>query len=94
MPRGTDRGIAVVTRDADGRRTVLVCSAVRDGTPVDVFAMHVGPPSLVIDPDVTLVRSGPLSHTPAMVLVSTDTNGTVRIQAPRTTGSLTDATPG
>jgi len=89
MPMGTDRGIAVVTRDADGRRTVLVCSDVRDGKPVDVFAMHVGPPSLVIEPDVTLVRTGALSHSQTMVLVSTDPNGVVHIQAPPVAGSLT-----
>lgn len=88
MPMGTDRGIAVVTRDADGQQTVLVCSNVRDGRPVDVFAMHVGPPSLVIDADVKLVRNGPLSHTPAMVLVSTDSNGVVRIQTPPATAGL------
>jgi hypothetical protein len=86
---GTDRGIAVVTRGADGRRTVLVCSDVRAGKPVDVFAMHVGPPSLVIDPDVTLVQTGPLSHTQTMVLVSTDQDGVVHIQAPPVAGDLT-----
>ena len=90
MPMGTDRGIAVVTYGANGRQTVLVCSGVRDGKPVDVFAMHVGPPSLVIDPDVTLVRTGPLSHTQTMVLVSTDPNGVVRIQAPPMAMSLTE----
>lgn len=90
MPMGTDRGIAVVTQDADGRRTVLVCSEVRDGKPVDVFAMHVGPPSLVIDPAVTLVGTGAGSHTQTMVLVRTDQNGAVHIQAPPTTGGLTE----
>ena len=89
MPNGTDRGIAVVTRGADGRRTVLVCSDVRAGRPVDVFAMHVEPPQLVIHPDVTMVRTGALSHTEKMVLVSTDPNGVVHIQAPLATNSLT-----
>jgi len=86
---GTDRGIAVVTRGADGRSVVQVCSGVRNGKPVDVFAMYVGPPSLVIDPDVTLVKAGPLSHTQTMVLVSTDPNGVVRVQTPPATMSLT-----
>jgi hypothetical protein len=64
---------------------------VHGGKPVDVFAMHVGPPppSLVIDPDLTLVQTGPLSHTQTMVLVSTDQDGVVHIQAPPVAGSLT-----
>lgn len=89
MPMGTDRGIAVVTRGADGRQTVLVCSDVQGGKPVDVFAMHVGPPSLTIDPDVSLVSTGSLAHTERMVLVSTDPDGAVRIQAPPAAGDLT-----
>jgi hypothetical protein len=90
MPTGTDRGIAVVTRSADGRRTVLVCSDVRGGKPVDVFAMHVGPPSVVIDPAVRLVSAGAVSHTLTMVQVRTDETGAVHIQVPSEIGGLAE----
>jgi hypothetical protein len=89
MANGTDRGIAVVTRDAEGRQTVYVCSAVNGGQPSDVFAMHVAPPALVVDPDVAMLRTGTMAHTRTMVLVSTDQAGTVRIQLPPKGAGLT-----
>ena len=70
MDNGTDRGYAVISSDDQGTVTVAVCSSLRDGRPADMFARHVGPPKIMIDPAVRVIQDGGLSRTAEIVEVS------------------------
>jgi hypothetical protein len=79
MPLPTDRGYVLVTKEDDGTQTIMVCAGITNGEPVDVYAMHVRSSSVVIHPDVKLVRAGSVSYTNKVVEVFADEAGTVHV---------------
>ena len=84
MPIPTDHGCVVITNEPDGTKTVIVCSDIVKGHPVNAYAMHVRSSSVVVDPNVKLdtpVVGG--RGTKRNVTVFSDTDGTVRVMAPR-----------
>lgn len=56
MPTPTDRGYVFVTTDRDGATTVSVAADIADGSPVGVYAEHVGAIGVSLGPDVQLVE--------------------------------------
>ena len=80
MPIPTDQGRVVIRSEVDGTTTVIVCSDVVRGQPVNPYAMHVQAPSVAIDSRVRLVGEGQgVKSTPDPVMVSMDEDGTVRV---------------
>jgi hypothetical protein len=80
----TDRGIAIIKNETDGTRTVLVCSAIRGSTPVDVFALHYHRPHVEVGPGVRLRPIAGGSVTEGMAIVVGDSTGTVYLRSPET----------
>lgn len=83
MARASDRGYAVIATDAHGVVTVQVCTSIEHGRPVGVFAKHVQPPDVRIDPAVTLVRGAGHHHTAQVVEVTKGGDGPVMIRPRR-----------
>ena len=76
----TDNGCVVINDEPDGSRTVIVCSDIVKGHPVNAYAMHVRSNKVVVDPRVALdtkVVGG--IGTSQSVMVSADDDGTVRV---------------
>jgi hypothetical protein len=82
MAMASDRGYAVIATDQHGVVTVQVCTAIEHGRPVGVFAKHVQPPDVRIDPAVSLVKGAAHHHTAQVVEVSKG-GGPVVIRARR-----------
>lgn len=76
----TDHGCVVIKDESDGSKTVVVCSDIVKGRPVNAYAMHVRSNKVVIDPRVALdaIVVGGIGTTQS-VMVSADNDGTVRI---------------
>lgn len=70
MAKATDRGYAVIVPNEDGSVTVKVATGIEHGRPVGVYAEHVRPPGVHIDPRVTLVRTAAHHYTAQVVEVS------------------------
>lgn len=70
MAMAIDRGYAVIATDAQGVVTVQVCTSIEHGRPVGVFAKHVQPPDVRIDPAVKLVKGAGHHRTAQVVEVS------------------------
>ena len=70
MDNGTDRGYAIISSDSQGTVTVAVCTSLADGRPADVFAKHVGPPKITIDPAVQIIQAASARRTAQVVEVS------------------------
>ena len=70
MAMASDRGYAVIGTDEQGVVTVQVCTSIEYGRPVGVFAKHVQPPDVRIDPAVRLVKGAEHHHTAQVVEVS------------------------
>jgi hypothetical protein len=80
MPIPTDFGRVVITDEPDGTSTVIVCTDIVGGEPVNAFAMHVCTSSIDVDYAVQFdaqVNNG--RGTTQSVSVSSDDDGTVRV---------------
>lgn len=80
MPIPTDHGCVIIADEPDGTKTVIVCSDIVNGRPVNAYAMHVRSDSVAIHPAVTLdtaVVGG--KGTTKSVTVFSDDDGTVRV---------------
>ena len=81
MAMPTDRGYAVVSDNDDGTTTVMVCTGIEDGEPINVFAMHVRQPKVAIGSDVRLIHAKSYRHTDQLVEVFVG-DGAVHVCAP------------
>jgi hypothetical protein len=70
MAKATDRGYAVIVTNEDGSVTVKVATGIEHGRPVGVYAKHVRPPEVHIDPRVELVKTAAHHYTTQVVEVS------------------------
>ena len=77
----TDRGIAAVSRNADGTTTIDVCAEVRKGVPVGTFARHVRIPTKLVRIEVAMRQAGELQFTDGVVEVVPDGSGSVYIRS-------------
>jgi hypothetical protein len=82
MPGPTDRGYAVLSTAEDETTTVLVCTGIEHGKPVNVFAMHVGASRVRVDAGVRLVRGRSGRYTESVVEVVAGTDGAVHVRTP------------
>jgi hypothetical protein len=79
MPTPTDRGYAFVTQTPDGRTTVSVAADIADGSPVGVYAEHVGATAVSVAPEVQLIERDGSSFSAEAVEVFGDDAGVVHI---------------
>ena len=82
MATPTDRGYAVVLDNNDGTTTVMVCTALKNGSPVGTYARHVGVPTVHIDQGVAFRHTAAHRYTTEIVEVFGDNHG-VHIQQPK-----------
>jgi hypothetical protein len=74
MTTPTNTGFVFLTEVGANRATVLVCSAISGGKPVDVTAIH-GPKVLDLDPSVKMVDAGAEAYSTETVHVWADDDG-------------------
>jgi hypothetical protein len=79
MPTPTDRGYVFVTSERDGTTTVRVAADIADGSPVGVYAEHVGATGVSLAPDVLLVEGDGSSFSAEAVEVFGADDGVVHI---------------
>ena len=79
MPTPTDRGYAFVTTDRDGTTTVSVAANIADGSPVGVYAEHVGATGVRVEPDIRLIERDGSRFIAEAVEVFGDDDGIVHI---------------
>ncbi|MFI0792390.1 MULTISPECIES: hypothetical protein [Micromonospora] len=80
-----DRGLVVVSDEADGTQTIHICADIRNGEPVDVFASHNRADRVRVQEGVTLTRRGQRSFS-TQILEVFDEEGVVNIQRVSTRG--------
>ncbi|MFG3558996.1 hypothetical protein ACGGAQ_31945 [Micromonospora sp. NPDC047557] len=87
MPIPTDRGLVAITKDARGRTAVMVGTSITDGQVDGVYAMHVAPKQIVVDPAVRLSAGehGQFTTEPVEVY---DSGNAVQIRALDATADL------
>lgn len=80
MPIPTDHGRVVIKDEPDGTKTVIVCSDIVEGRPINAYAMHVRSSKVVIDSAVAMtarVLGGVGTNDSVTVFV--DDNGAVHV---------------
>jgi hypothetical protein len=82
MDMPTDRGYAVISRNADGTSTVKVGTAIVHGQPKGVYAKYANVRSVEIDPAVHLARTAHYRYTTSVVEVFS-AQGYVIVRSPK-----------
>jgi hypothetical protein len=75
MPIPTDHGRVVIKDELDGTKTIIVCSDIVGGRPINAYAMHVRSSKVLLDPAVEMnvaVVGGSGSRETATVFVDDD----------------------
>jgi hypothetical protein len=81
MPSGNERGHAVLSQREDGRTTVAVCTAIKNGRPENIYAKFVGVDDVRIGAGIRLTRGDSFRYTREIVVVSADKDGVVHVRA-------------
>jgi hypothetical protein len=90
MPMPTDRGHVVISDEADGTKTVLICADVIKGHPQNVYAMHVRTTNLQVHPEVVLAHgTAGTQFSSDIVEVHRDDSGVVHVSGLQPVRSLT-----
>ncbi|MEV4756493.1 hypothetical protein AB0J86_15460 [Micromonospora sp. NPDC049559] len=84
----TDRGVVALTKDDSGRTAVMIGTGVHEGEIQGVFAMHVGPGRIVVDPQVPLKAGAAGQFTTEAVDVHVGSDGAVYVKKIDATGDL------
>jgi hypothetical protein len=69
----------VVSKPEDGTATVRVAAEIHNGEPIGIYAEHVGPRSVVIDPGIPFDSAGTTRISREVVEVFGDDTATVYI---------------
>lgn len=78
----TDRGLVALTQEGNTTRSIDVCLKIIDGEPQEIFATHVDPGTVSIDPAVELVPCAYGAYTQELVEVYVDPAGVVHVAKP------------
>ncbi|MFC9622984.1 hypothetical protein ACFTXM_24345 [Streptomyces sp. NPDC056930] len=80
----TDRGYAFIKSNSDGTKNVYVAMGIAaEGTPEDVFAVHLRRPDVDLDSAVETVDTGSVRRTISAVHVWAGPDSVVRVRAAR-----------